>query len=115
VRQRAAAGTDGDDVDHRQPERPVADMTVGREARPAIIDQADVGRGAADIDADEIAQPALSPMNAAPTAPAAGPDSAVSTGERRTVRTLVAPPLDFISSNDAAMSCSARRRPSRSI
>ena len=38
--------------------------------------------------------------------PPPGPDSAVSTGVRRTVRALVTPPLDFISSSGAAMPCS---------
>ena len=54
------------------------------------------------------------PTYAAPTAPAAGPDRAVSTGARRTLSALVTPPLDFMSSSGAAMLCSRTRCSSRS-
>ena len=50
----AAAGADGDHVDHRQADRPAADAAVGGEARLAAVDQADVGGGAADVDADQV-------------------------------------------------------------
>ena len=54
ARDRAAARPDRDDVDHGQADRPAADAAVGGEARLAAVDQGDVGRGAADVDADEV-------------------------------------------------------------
>ena len=54
ARDRAAARADGHDVDHGQADRPVADAAVGGEAGLAAVDQADVGGGAADVDADEV-------------------------------------------------------------
>ena len=50
-------------------------------------------------------KPACSATKAAPTMPAAGPDSAVSTGVRRIARVLATPPELFISSNGAEMPC----------
>ena len=55
---RAAARADRDHVDHRQADRPAADAAVGGEARLAAGDQADVGGGAADVDADQVRVPA---------------------------------------------------------
>ena len=51
---RAAAGADGHHVDHGQRQRPFADMAVLGERDLAVLDQADVGAGAADIDGDDV-------------------------------------------------------------
>ena len=51
---RAAAGADRHDVDHRQADGPAADAAVGGEAGLAAVDEGDVGGGAADVDADEV-------------------------------------------------------------
>ena len=58
ARDGTAACADGDDVDHRQADRPVADAAGGGETRLAAVDQGDVGRGAADVDADQVRVPA---------------------------------------------------------
>ena len=46
---RAAAGADGDDVDHRDLGRVVADRALGGERRLAVDDDGDVGRGTAAV------------------------------------------------------------------
>ena len=46
---RAAARADGDDVDHRDLRRVVADRALGGERRLAVDDHGDVGRGAAAV------------------------------------------------------------------
>jgi hypothetical protein len=58
-------------------------------------------------------KPAASPTKAMPTAPAAGPESAVSTGALRTLDVPATPPLDFISSRGASMRFSRMRSSSR--
>ena len=49
---RAAARADGDDVDHRHPDREAPDAAFSRELGLGSLDQADVGRGAAGVDRD---------------------------------------------------------------
>ena len=51
---RAAARADRHHVDHRQRQRPFADMALLGERDAAVLDQADVGAGAADIDGDDV-------------------------------------------------------------
>ncbi len=59
VGDRAAAGADRVDVDHRHEQRVAGDPRVAgrRLADPAIGDDADVGRGAADVERDQAAPP----------------------------------------------------------
>jgi hypothetical protein len=54
ARDRAAAGTNRHQVDHGETDRPAADAAIGGEPGLAPVDQGNVGRGAADIDADEV-------------------------------------------------------------
>ena len=51
---RAAAGADGVDVDHRQRERPPADLAPGALAHRAALDDADVARRAAHVEAQQV-------------------------------------------------------------
>ena len=51
---RAAARADRHHVDHRQGQRPFADVALLGERDAAVLDQADVGAGAADIDGDDV-------------------------------------------------------------
>ena len=50
----AAAGADGDHVDHWQRQGPGADAAALGECGFAALEQADVGAGAADVDGDEV-------------------------------------------------------------
>ena len=56
---RAAARADGVDVDHRQRERPAADLAPGGLAHDAVLDDADVARRAAHVEADEVRMAAV--------------------------------------------------------
>jgi len=51
---RAAAGADGFDVDHRDPDRKRADRSAIGDLRLAAFDQAQIGRGAAGIQRHQI-------------------------------------------------------------
>ena len=55
---RAAAGADGVDVDHRQRQRPAADLAGRRLAHAAVLDDAHVARGAAHVEAQQVGHPA---------------------------------------------------------
>ena len=56
VGNRAAAGADGVDINHRHQHRQVRDLGVARvlDAQFAVLDHGDVGRGAADVDRDDV-------------------------------------------------------------
>ena len=56
-RDAAAAGADRVDVDHRKAYRIARNLTLARDERCRFLDQADIGRGAADIEGDQIAVP----------------------------------------------------------
>ena len=58
LRDRAAAGPDRHHVDHRQRQRPLADVAAMGQPDAAALDQADVGAGAADVDGDQVLDPA---------------------------------------------------------
>ena len=51
---RAAARTDRDDVEHRRADRQSVNLAFRGQRRPAVLHQADVGRGAAHVEGDEI-------------------------------------------------------------
>ncbi len=51
---RAAAGTDRVDVEHREGKGPIANFTFSGKAIATVLDQADVRRGAADVDANHV-------------------------------------------------------------
>ena len=51
---RAAAGPDGVDVDHRQLDHPAADLARVGAPHPAVLDHADVARGAAHVEPDRV-------------------------------------------------------------
>ena len=53
---RAAAGADRVDVDHRHAQPMAGHHAFGANHRPAALDQGDVAAGAADIDGDQVAQ-----------------------------------------------------------
>jgi hypothetical protein len=75
--QRSAPGTDGDHVDHRQRQRPIADGAVLGQADLATLDEADIGGGAADVIGDDV-------LDAAGRSRRAGADHAGrGAGERR--------------------------------
>jgi len=54
---RATAGADGVDVDHRHPDRVGADAQIGRDRRLAAFDQADVTGGPAHVHRDQLLTP----------------------------------------------------------
>ena len=82
---RAAAGADLDHLDHRDAERQAAaleeavdaaDLEAARRLRPEIVDQADLGGGAAHVERQHASQAAIRPRCPRPRmAPPAGPDS----------------------------------------
>ena len=53
-RDRAAAGSDRDDVDHGTDDGPPADLGLGRLENAAAVDQGDVVGRAADVRADDV-------------------------------------------------------------
>ena len=69
-RDRAAAGADAGDVEAVQRDAVAADLAVHDQRRLAVRHQADVGRGAAHVERDQI--PALLPSKAGRQGPAAG-------------------------------------------
>ena len=52
--ERAAAGAHGNDVEHGRADRQAVDLGLGGQRGPAILHQADVGRGATHVEGDEI-------------------------------------------------------------
>ena len=110
---RAAAGADRVDVDHRHQDREAADPGVSRRrfGEPAAGDDADIGRGAADIEGDEVvARPtARRPMcrrarrppgRTASSAPGAPPPS----------RTVAAPPFEPMTCSSPPLPAARSRR-----
>ena len=60
VGDRAATGADGVHVDHRHVDRHrVLELELGRHRRPAVLDQRDVGRGAAHVVGDDVGEARL--------------------------------------------------------
>ena len=59
MRDRAAAGADRADVDRGGAHRHVADRRLAPQARHAIADERDVGRGAADVDGQQVRKSGL--------------------------------------------------------
>ena len=108
---RAAAGADGVDVDHRQQQRKAGDRGAARVGLgvAAVDDDADVGAGAADVEGDELARPLSSPIQAPPSTPAASPERSVITGFSLTIAGVATPPLE------AMMRSSARSPASRNV
>ena len=51
---RAAAGADRHDVEHGRADRQAVDLALRGQRRPAVLHQADVGRGAAHVEGDEV-------------------------------------------------------------
>ena len=95
---RAAAGADRVDIDHRHQHRQLRDLGIARVLDPqlAVLDHADVGGGAADVDGDDV-------LRAARLAgPAPADHAAGGAGEQQADRPLRAfstvemPPFDCI-------------------
>ena len=57
VGDRAAAGPDRLDVERRRADRQVADVGRSDSSRLAVLDQRDVGRGAADVEGQDVLEP----------------------------------------------------------
>ena len=53
---RAAARADRDDVEHRRADRQAVDLAFRGERGPSVLHQADVGRGAAHVEGDEVVE-----------------------------------------------------------
>src|SRR5690349_9686194 len=49
----AAAGADRDDIEDGRAHRQPVDLGLGRQLRTAVLDEADIGRGAAHVEGDE--------------------------------------------------------------
>ena len=96
---RAAAGADRLDVEHRNAHREAADAAAVGDLRLGAFDQAEVGRGAAGVERHQVGKSGDLGDTALPSAPAAGPESAVVIGLRMTWSGLATPPLDCITRN----------------
>ncbi len=77
MRDRAAAGADRVDVDHRHQQREAGDRGRARIGlgEHAVDDDADIGAGAADVEGDQALPLDRSPIQAPPSTPAARPES----------------------------------------
>ena len=103
---RAAAGADGLDVEHRNAHRETPDpAAVGDFGLALSIRQRSVEVPPASS-VTRSGKPATSAITALPSAPAAGPDSAVVIGLRMTWSGLATPPLDCITRNGFLFSAS---------
>ena len=78
-------------IEHRESEWPIADLSLSCQTADAILDQADVRRGATDIDADDI-------LVSGGLADKPGPDN---TRRRARERRMRGHPFDFMISNGA--------------
>ncbi len=95
---RAAAGADGVDVDHRQLDDATVDRARVGAAHLAVLDHADVAGGAAHVEAERVAVAAGAAIRPAPTAPPAGPESTLQAPARAASAALATPPEDCITS-----------------
>ena len=87
------------------------DLEGARALRLAVVDQADLGRGAAHVEGQRACRGRSRPRPCcARIAPPAGPDSTSRIGKRRAVSTVVRPPRDIISSSGQAMPGAAQAR-----
>ena len=93
---RATAGADGDDVDHRDLGRVATDRALGRQRRDRALHHGHVGRRAAAVEGQHPIESGLPVRVAAPSAPAAGPDNTVVIGWSPTASAEITPPLLFI-------------------
>ena len=91
---RAAAGPDRDEVDHRHLDRVPSDAALGGQPRHPSLDQADVG-AVPPASRTGCVEPAAR-QGAPPSAPAAGPLRIVLIGCSTTSRAEITPPFDFI-------------------
>ena len=73
MQDRAAAGRDRVDAHHRRAHAHARDFGLER-ALVLAVEMRHVGRGAAHVEADDVAKPASRPVSAMPTTPPAGPD-----------------------------------------
>ena len=111
VRDRAAARADRVDVDHRHHRLVVADLRVEQVSHPQLAARrdADVGRGAADVERDDVVE----------ARDAARPDAADQPGDRagheQVDRPLGAPTRPWPSRPDDCISWTPRRSPASSI
>ena len=99
VRDRAAAGADRVDVDHRHEQRIAGDPGVARGglADPVLRDDPDVGRGAADVERDQpLAARRLARPRARRARPPPGPERSSVTGFCAAVSAEATPPFDII-------------------
>ena len=112
VGDRAAAGADRVDVDHRQQQREAGDRGAARVGlgKAAVDDNADVGAGSADVEGDQAcAVRSSSPTQAPPSTPAASPDSSVITGRSATMAGVATPPFEAITRRSALQPGVAQR------
>ena len=109
---RAAAGADLHHLDHRDPQRQpgsfaeppdAGDLERAGGLRLAVIDQADLRRGAAHVERQHAVEPAFAARcGAEKIAPPAGPLSTSRIGKRHAVSIVVSPPPDSIRNTGAA-------------
>ena len=77
----------------------------------AVLDDRGLGGGAAHVEGDQLARArAAAPAPAAPTTPAAGPDSMMCIGRAAAASAVMSPPFDCITSS-GARDVDRRRRP----
>ena len=95
---RAASGTDGVDVDHRQADREPADLATVAALGPSAGDEADVRRRAAHVEGDRVVDATERGDVLRSTTPPAGPETRISAGCAAASSTVATPPDDRITS-----------------
>ena len=102
---RPAAGPDGVDVDRRQPHGEAGDAAAERHLGLAVADQADIRRGAAHVERDEIAAAGARAGSHGTHDARGGPDSAVRIGISAARATDISPPEDWQMPMPAPAAC----------
>jgi hypothetical protein len=112
--QRSAARRDRVDAQHRRAHAHAADHRLEAAQKLAGLEQRDVGRRAAHVEATARTKPARAATAVAPTTPPAGPDSSAFGPRKRSAS--VSPPEDCMkrSSASGSVSRSAAAWPRRS-
>ena len=114
-RDRAAAGADGADFDHRHAHRQAVDLALVHDLDAIVAHQRYVVAGAAHVDADDIGQPSARDSASAAMAPPLGPESSSRTGSRAAVAGLQTLPFDCTRSSCGANFSAASRARNLSI
>ena len=107
---RAAAGADRADVDHRDLDRHAPfDLEGGGEALLAADHGRDVGRGAAHVERDQMVDAESSATKRLAITPPVGPESSIWTGASAAASSVISPPFDLMTTAGARHPASSSR------